>query len=503
MKIFGCPINQHDANHYDGKLHYQAERYSRIKHNNYHTYRVDGFPVTDKQDWYDNVVIPNFKDKSQIFSISFTGGGLYNKVRQQGQYPREHPEQGLFAPYRQIMKDFRPKTLWDYYRRDNLFYSNHHQVHGIYAYLQSGYPESDILVTDGGGWGYNAIFFDKHGNMTDLSDIMPLGWLWNVSCVFSYFNKADAGKLMGLSAYGEVDDLFYEVLELHIYERLRRKEKFYELRGLKIEPRHVAATMQQFTLDKVLEHVIPLKTCDNLCVAGGVAYNGYMNEFFTKYWKNVFVPTAPGDEGQALGCYMHADYIINNNIHVPNIYAGQEYDIDQSEPDYHEIAKQIANGKIIGWYQGKSESGHRALGNRSILADPRNPNIKDIINSKIKLREDFRPFAPSVLEEYYQDYFDTNQPSPHMSRIMPVISDDIPGVTHIDGTARIQTVTKSQNERYYKLISAFHDITGIPMLLNTSFNCQEPIVETPEDAMKTFKKCGLDTLVLGGEMICK
>jgi len=200
---------------------------------------------------------------------------------------------------------------------------------------------------------------------------------------------------------------------------------------------------------------------------------------------------------------MHADYIINKNIHIPSVYSGQEYDIDMSEPDYHEIAKQIADGKIIGWYQGKSESGNRALGNRSILADPRNPNIKDIINSKIKLREDFRPFAPSVLEEYYQDYFDTDQPSPYMSRIVPVISDAIPGVTHVDRTARIQTVTKIQNERYYKLISAFHDITGIPMLLNTSFNCQEPIVETPEDAMKTFKKCGLDTLVLGGEMICK
>jgi len=501
MKIFGCPINQHDPNTYDGKLHYQKERYCRIKRGEY---------SGDKQDWYFDQVVPNFKDKSQIFSLSFTGGGFYNKLRRNEEkilkyslYPEEHPKEGPLACYYQTIKEFDPANLWDYYHHDNFFYSNHHQTHAIYAYLQSGYPESDILVTDGGGWKFNAVFFGKDGSVTNLSDVMPLGWLWNVSCKLSNFKGSEAGKLMGLSAYGEVDEYFYEVLELHITERMRRKEKFYDVRGVVAEPRIVAATMQQFTLDKVMEHVIPLKTCDNLCVAGGVAYNGYMNELFTKHWKNVFVPTAPGDEGQALGCYMHADYIINNNIHVPDIYAGQEYDIDQSEPDYHEIAKQIANGKIIGWYQGKSESGYRALGNRSILADPRNPNIKDIINSHIKLREDYRPFAPSVLEEYYQDYFDTNQPSPHMSRIVPVISDDIPGVTHIDGTARIQTVTKRQNERYYKLISAFYDITGIPMLLNTSFNCQEPIVETPEDAMKTFENCGLNTLVIGGKMICK
>ena len=163
----------------------------------------------------------------------------------------------------------------------------------------------------------------------------------------------------------------------------------------------------------------------------------------------------------------------------------------------------IADGKIIGWFQGKSESGNRALGNRSILADPRNPNIKDIINHRIKKREDWRPFAPSVLEESYLEYFDTRLPSPYMSRIATVKSEEIPGVTHIDSTSRIQTVTQQQNEKYYNLISAFYDITGIPMVLNTSFNCQEPIVETPEDAMKTFYKTELDILVLGSEIITK
>jgi carbamoyltransferase len=129
--------------------------------------------------------------------------------------------------------------------------------------------------------------------------------------------------------------------------------------------------------------------------------------------------------------------------------------------------------------------------------------LKISINSKIKLREDFRPFAPSVLHEHYQDYFDTNQPSPFMSRIMPVKSDAIPGVTHVDGTARIQTVQREFNERYYDLINAFYTLTGVPMLLNTSFNCQEPIVETPADAVATFKKCGLDILVVDNYIIRK
>ena len=172
---------------------------------------------------------------------------------------------------------------------------------------------------------------------------------------------------------------------------------------------------------------------------------------------------------------------------------------------YPFIAKEIANGAIVGWYQGRSESGNRALGNRSIVADPRNPDIKNIINRDIKKREDFRPFAPSVLIEDYQEYFDTNQPSPYMSRIMPVreeMKSVVPGIVHVDGTARIQTVEKSFNEKYWKLINAFKEETGVPMLLNTSFNCQEPIVETPQNAVDTFKRTGLHYLVIE-DWVCK
>jgi carbamoyltransferase len=167
------------------------------------------------------------------------------------------------------------------------------------------------------------------------------------------------------------------------------------------------------------------------------------------------------------------------------------------------VAQAIADGKIVGWFQGKSESGNRALGNRSILADPRNPNIKDIINQTIKMREDFRPFAPAVLEEHYKEYFDTKLPSPYMSRICKVKSDKVPGITHVDGTARIQTVNKTDNEKFYKLLLEFWCITGVPMLLNTSFNCREPIVETPNQAIKTFQRTALDLLVIGDYIIRK
>ena len=183
---------------------------------------------------------------------------------------------------------------------------------------------------------------------------------------------------------------------------------------------------------------------------------------------------------------------------------GKEYEYNLGEKaDYKMIAQSISDGKNVGWFQGKSESGNRALGNRSILADPRNPDIKDIINHTIKMTEDFRPFAPVVLEEYYKEYFDTRLPSPFMSRICQVKSDKVPGITHKDNTARIQTVNKSQNEKLYNIINEFYKITGIPMLLNTSFNSQEPIVETPENAIKTFKRTALDILVINDRVMCK
>lgn len=175
------------------------------------------------------------------------------------------------------------------------------------------------------------------------------------------------------------------------------------------------------------------------------------------------------------------------------------------ENQYKQAAKSISEGKIIGWFQGSSEGGPRALGNRSILADPRDPNMKDILNSRVKFRESFRPFAPSVLYEYQEEYFDLDIKSPYMlmvADIWPVKRAEIPSVTHIDGTGRIQTVVKELSPEYYQLIDSFYELTGVPIVLNTSFNVnKEPIVESPEDAIHCFLNTYIDELYLEDYLI--
>ena len=371
------------------------------------------------------------------------------------------------------------------------------------------------MAIDGRGWQFNCVFFDKEGRITDLTETLSLRALWNRLSQDLGFGYLGAGKTMGLAGYGtfrkEIQPMFEDFLS-NPNHKLPPYAK--DILG-KYSREDIARTLQSFTVELITKTIAPFKSSSRLCVAGGVAYNGYLNEAFTKSYDKVHVPPAVGDEGQAVGVYLHADYVLNGNKHIPPTFSGQSYEVDESifkESRFQklpfdqlctEVAQAIASGAIVGWYQGKSASGNRALGNRSILADPRNPKIKDIINQRIKKREDFRPFAPTVLEEHYTQFFDTNQPSPFMSRIMPVLSDKIPGVTHVDGTARIQTLTRDFNERYYDLINEFYRQTNIPMLLNTSFNCQEPIVETPLQAYETFIKTGLDMLVIGDYLIRK
>jgi carbamoyltransferase len=492
-EIFSIALNMHDHNTYDGMFHNQVERFTRRKHNLIHGRSHEPSP---SREFFQSHFITNYKLPNKIFAFSCSNLGI--------EFIRDLFDNTLNDT---DCLNFKPKKLWDYYQTDDYYYIDHHQSHAAYAFLSSQYKESDILAIDGRGWHYNCVFFDKDGNMTDLSDKLAIGGLWNRLSQDIGLGYLGAGKTMGLSAFGKYNNEVRHIIDQYLSNPNHKLPdgagKFIK----QIPKEDVAHTLQHVTIELIKKYVYPLKTCDNICIAGGVAYNGYMNEEFTKYYTNVHVPPAAGDEGQAIGTYMHADYVLNNNVHIPTVYAGVEHEVDKTlftdKLDLTEIAQAIADGKIIGWYQGKSESGNRALGNRSILADPRNPNIKDIINSTIKYREDFRPFAPSVLEEHYKDYFDTNQPSPYMSRIMPVISDAIPGVTHVDGTARIQTVSREANKKYYDLINEFYKITGIPMLVNTSFNCQEPIVETPKEAYNTFLNTELDILVVNDLVVKK
>jgi carbamoyltransferase len=496
-KIYSIALNLHDHNTYDGKWHNQRERHTRFKHNlPYHAeaYNHQSDILNPGDYRLNNEFVRKYWDENKrdgtngILAFTYTLGGI--------RMCKDMLPQDIF--------DYDPKNLWDYYLKDDLYFIDHHQSHAAYAFLNSGFLESDILAIDGIGSKFRCVFFDKDYKLHDLSDKLPIGWLWNHMSNLTGFGTLGASKLMGKVGYGKHSDYYYNVFEVIFGGEIteRKQEHFKEIRLDSIED--LAYTLQEFTIDKIKEHVLPLKSSNKLCIAGGVAYNGYMNEMFTEHYDDVFVPPAIGDEGQAIGTYQHADYMINKQIHKSNVYAGKEYEfVGEEKVDYREVAQAIADGKIVGWFQGKSESGNRALGNRSILADPRNPNIKDIINQTIKMREDFRPFAPAVLEEHYKEYFDTKLPSPYMSRICKVKSDKVPGITHVDGTARIQTVNKTDNEKFYKLLLEFWCITGVPMLLNTSFNCREPIVETPNQAIKTFQRTALDLLVIGDYIIRK
>ena len=495
IKIFATALNLHDHNTYDGVWHNQRERFTRFKHNM--PYHADAYAhQSDKINTGDyrlnNEYVKEYfkKRDNELLAFSMTAGGI--------RMCKDILPKEVF--------DYKPKKLWDHLIVDDMYFVDHHQSHATYAFINSDFDKSDILAIDGLGYKFRCVFIDKDENIIDLTKELPLGWLWNRMSRVTGFGSLCASKLMGLAAYGKYNQYYYDVFETMITGEIKEKNiDVHNLINLDYGKENLAFTLQKFTMDKIKEYIYPLKTCENLCIAGGVAYNGYMNEEFTKHYKNVFVPPAVGDEGQSLGVYQHADYVLNKNKHKTKTYGGKEYDFvgDEKLTSYKPVAQAIADGKIVGWFQGKSESGNRALGNRSILADPRNPDIKDIINNTIKMREDFRPFAPAVLEEHYKEYFDTRLPSPYMSRICKVKTDKVPGITHVDGTARIQTVSKTDNEKFYNIINEFYKITGIPMLLNTSFNCQEPIVETPHHAVRTFKRTALDILVVNDCVVRK
>jgi carbamoyltransferase len=290
----------------------------------------------------------------------------------------------------------------------------------------------------------------------------------------------------------------------------------------------IAASLQA-RLEEVSFHILnrlhqQTKT-DRLCLAGGVAYNSVMNGkiLLNTPFREVFVQPAAGDSGTALGvCY----YIHNVLLQQPrsfvmeHAYTGPEFanrQIDSlvrtcdfvwrelSDDELTRAAAQaVADGKIVGWFQGRMEFGPRALGNRSIIVDPRRSEMKDILNARIKKREPFRPFAPSILEERVGDYFEQSHPSPAMLMVYQVKQDKrsvIPAVTHVDGSGRLQTVSRSGNPRYYQLISDFEQLTGVPVVLNTSFNEDEPIVCTPEEALNCFQRTRMDVLFLGNYML--
>ncbi|HVV69408.1 MAG TPA: carbamoyltransferase C-terminal domain-containing protein [Gammaproteobacteria bacterium] len=270
----------------------------------------------------------------------------------------------------------------------------------------------------------------------------------------------------------------------------------------------------------------------NICLAGGVALNGVANYkiLSSTPFEKIFVQPAAGDNGISIGCAMHGMYKLAGHPrstekrklfspYLGKVYKPQEielainsFSLNLDEQELEEnacflAAKLISEGKIVAWFNGASEIGPRALGNRSILADPRRSEIRDVINYYVKRREGFRPFAPAVIAEYCQEYFELANNSPHMLLVAPVKKGKrftIPAVTHVDGSARVQTVHRELNPIFFELIQHFYRLTGVPLLLNTSFNGKgEPIVETPEDAIRCFLENNIDYLFLNGRIFSK
>ena len=265
-----------------------------------------------------------------------------------------------------------------------------------------------------------------------------------------------------------------------------------------------------------------------LCLAGGVAQNSVANGKITRCtpFEKVYVPAAGHDAGLSIGAALYVYHQMGKHPRtagIPHAYTGSRYSdtdieqilqlsghafrrVDDDNTLYRLVADRISQGGVVGWFRGRSEFGPRALGNRSILADPRRPDAKDLLNQKIKRRESFRPFAPSVLADYASEYFEFFEESPFMEKVFPIRKDKqgiIPAVTHVDGTGRLQTVCQKNNPDYYALIDTFRQLTGVPILLNTSFNENEPIVNSPEEALDCFERTAMDMLVIGPFVIAR
>lgn len=452
---------------------------------------------------------------------------------------------------------------------DRVLFSTHHLSHAASAFYCSPFDDAAILTVDGvGEWSTTTRGRGTDNRISLTSELRfpdSLGLLYSAFTAFLGFEVNEGEyKVMGMAPYGKptrVDDIM-ELIELHDdgsfsldmryfsyqYSIDRSFSPLFEqkfgaprdpLAGDSLEGPYadIAASIQVVTerllvrLCAALHREYPV---ERLCMAGGVALNCVANRAVVERtpFKELYVQPAAGDGGAALGAALYVyHHVLGNKRAGPlaHAYWGAEFPVDRiiaflkekgrtgrvflTERELTDtVAGLLAEGKVVGWFQGRAEWGPRALGNRSILADPRLPGMKDTINRKVKFREPFRPFAPAVAAEAAADFFDVEEgelmyPYRFMlitSTVRPDKRALIPAVTHVDGSARVQVVYPGSNPRFHKLIQAFGARTGVPVLLNTSFNLKgEPIVNSPSDALSTFDRSGLDYLVMGNCIVAK
>ncbi|MGD2089692.1 MAG: carbamoyltransferase N-terminal domain-containing protein [Candidatus Aminicenantes bacterium] len=439
-------------------------------------------------------------------------------------------------------------------------FMEHHLSHAASSYYFSGFNQSAILTVDGVGEWATCTYGQAKGHQIELFEDVhfpdSLGLLYGTITAYLGFRiNSDEYKVMGLAPYGkpfyvpkirqlvqcldkgqfQLDMKYFD----YITGNKMYSEELIELLGR--PPREPESDIHQFhkdvarSLQQVLEEILLEKVAylyhrtgvKNLCMAGGVALNCVANGRMLRDspFERLFVQPAANDAGGAAGAaaLAHAELTNKhpNHIQLRHVYLGPQYSSEDIRrllnatslkfKDFHgkqeqllkETARLLAKGKVIGWFQGRMEYGPRALGNRSILADPRDPGMRDRVNAVVKKREAFRPFAPVVLEEKMKEHFDIDHPSPFMLETCQVISPlDLPAITHIDGSARIQSISWEINPLYADLILEFEKLTGCPVLLNTSFNVRgEPIVCNPTEALECFISTRIDCLILGDFLV--
>lgn len=441
-------------------------------------------------------------------------------------------------------------------------YIEHHICHAASAFFVSPFETAAILTMDGTGEETTTMCSRGEGlKISPLKRIkLPhsLGQFYSAVTNFLGFDMfaGDEWKVMGLAAYGKPDycDFFsrrvlstngdhdfhvnIRVLDHHLAKRYEFSDEVIEAlghprsAGEELSERHwnIAASAQRVLEDVVLhllEGLYRETKEENLCLAGGVAFNSVLNGRIIKEspFKRVFVQPAAGDAGCSLGAayfVFHSKLRWPRSFRMEHAYYGPGFTNETcadalsnarlegetllDEVLLPRVARLIADGAIVGWFQGRMEFGPRALGNRSFLADPRRADMRELLNSKVKLREWFRPLAPSMSEEVSAEFFGTPHKDPFMVTVLSVLENQrhrIPAVVHADGTARPQTVSFKTNPRYWRLIREFEKITGVAVLLNTSFNIQEPVVCTPADAVNTFLKADFEVLVLENHLVLR
>ena len=574
----------------DGKIiaAAQEERFTRIKHDSGYPFKAVNFVLNfgkvslSEIDYIIFYKKPFLKFERLLETyVAFTPKGFtqFSKAMPTWLKEKLFQKKMLFDQLKKHDKNFNDEN--------KILFSEHHLSHAASAFFPSPFEEAIVLTADGvGEWATTTVAIGKGNNLEIKKEIHfphSLGLLYSAFTYYTGF-KVNSGeyKLMGLAPYGSPiyeDKILNNLIDIkddgsfwlnqkyfnYATGLTMINDKFSELFGQKVRNSKnekitqfhmdIAASIQKVTEDIMLKIANSLKkefNISNLCLAGGVALNCVANGKILKekIFDNIWIQPAAGDAGGSLGAALALWYLDQKNPRKIDLrdsmqgsYLGPEYTQNEIENELKELgaiyeikteenlidctAEDLSKGKAIGWFQGRMEFGPRALGGRSILGDPRSASMQKNLNLKVKYRESFRPFAPSILRDEVNDWFELNEDSPYMLLVANIKKDkqnqmtddekklfgieklnikrsEIPAVTHVDYSARIQTVSRDTNKKYYDLIKKFKDKTNCPVIVNTSFNVRgEPIVNTPKDAFNCFMGTELDNLVIGNCYLIK